>query len=200
MQAITTATTTLALAACRVISGSPATGLTVLAVVLAGCADTESTSAFTWLRPSAAPAGWRVARIATGALLHYPPGWRPAPGDAGTATAVLLDPGHHISGYLNVTPRQGAEAPATWGSFRVTHNAAEGEREVKREALATGLRFRDGRGACVRDSYTTVSQARFIELACLVEGARAASVIGRGRCARSVVSAVASATARYLRV
>ena len=109
MQAITTATTTLALAARRVISGSPATGLTVLAVVLAGCADTESTSPFSWLRPSAAPAGWRVARIATGALLHYPPGWRPAPGDAGTATAVLLDPGHHISGYLNVTPRQGAE-------------------------------------------------------------------------------------------
>src|SRR5438445_11955140 len=88
MQAITTATTTLALAARRVISGSPATGLTVLAVVLAGCADTESTSPFSWLRPSAAPAGWRVARIATGALLHYPPGWRPAPGDAGTATAA----------------------------------------------------------------------------------------------------------------
>ena len=151
--------------------------LASLALLLGGCAGSGSASPFSWLRPSAAPAGWQVARIATGATLYYPPGWRPAPGDPGTATAVLLDPARHIGGYLNVTPRQGAEAPATWGEFRVAHNASEGDRDVKREATAAGLRFRDGRGACVRDSYTTVSRARFVELACLVEGARAASVI-----------------------
>jgi hypothetical protein len=66
---------------------------------------------------------------------------------------------------------------ADWASFRVRHNVAEGERNVTSEDAAYGVRFRTGSGSCVRDSYTTVSRARFIELACLVKGARATSVI-----------------------
>jgi hypothetical protein len=65
-----------------------------------------------------------------------------------------------------------------------------GERAVVRElivghhelsdpelAAATGLRFRSGRGSCVRDAYTTTTSAQFIEIACLVRGPRVASVI-----------------------
>jgi hypothetical protein len=54
---------------------------------------------------------------------------------------------------------------------------AEGEHDVTREDTAYGVRFRTGTGTCVRDSYTTVSHTRFIELACLVTGARATTVI-----------------------
>jgi hypothetical protein len=82
-----------------------------------------------------------------------------------------------IVGYLNLTPRQSSETLSNWASFRVAHNAAEGDRGVRREEVAYGVRFRTGTGTCVRDSYTTSSRARFIELACLVRGTRATSVI-----------------------
>ena len=98
-------------------------------------------------------------------------------GDRGTATAVLTDDRRRIIGYLNATPRQGGETPAKWPSFRVRHNAAEGDRAVRSEASAHGVRFLSGTGSCVRDSYTTVSGARYVELACLVDGTRATTVI-----------------------
>jgi hypothetical protein len=132
---------------------------------------------FTALRAGAPPATWGVARIPTGGALFYPPGWRLARGDVGTATAIRLGARHRIVGYLNLTPRQSTETLADWASFRVSHNVAEGNRDVKLEGVAYGVRFRTGSGTCVRDSYTTSSHARFIELACLVRGARATSVI-----------------------
>lgn len=138
----------------------------------------DATSAgFAWLRPRPAPAGWRLARIADGAVMAYPAGWRRTAGDVGTATAVRLDGHHRYLGYLNITPRQGAETLTSWASFRVDHNAREGERDVITLAAARGLRFRSGRGSCVRDAYTTTTGARFIELACLVQGRRVSSVI-----------------------
>jgi hypothetical protein len=88
-----------------------------------------------------------------------------------------MDARRQLVGYLNLTPRQSSETLSDWASFRVAHNVAEGDRDVKREAVAYGVRFRTGTGTCVRDSYMTVSRARFIELACLVRGTRAASVI-----------------------
>jgi hypothetical protein len=117
-----------------------------------------------------------VARIATGASMPYPPSWRRVRGDAGTATAVLMS-GHRFLGYLNVTPRQGDESLSTWGSFRVAHNAREGDRSVRKLASAQGLRFRTGRGSCVRDAYTTKTGGQYVEVACLVAGAKTASVI-----------------------
>jgi hypothetical protein len=132
---------------------------------------------FAWLRPGPAPAGWRVARIATGAVMPYPPGWRRVAGDKGTATAVLQDAQQAFLGYLNVTPREGDETLRSWARFRVGHNAHEGDRDITTLAAAEGLPFRSGRGTCVRDAYTTANGARFIELACLVAGANAISVI-----------------------
>jgi hypothetical protein len=137
----------------------------------------SATGAFVWLRPRAARAGWPLVSIADGAAMAYPPGWQRVNGDPGTATAVLRDGHRDFVGYLNLTPHQGDETLRNWRYFRVAHNAQEGDRDVKALAAAQGLRFRSGHGACVRDSYTTSTGARFIELACLVAGPRATSVI-----------------------
>jgi hypothetical protein len=107
----------------------------------------------------------------------YPPNWQRQHSDPGTATAVLLTHSGGYLGYLNLTPQQGGETLQTWAAFRVEHNANEGDRSVKRLASERGLPFLTGRGTCVKDAYTTKIGAHFIEIACLVAGARAQSVI-----------------------
>jgi hypothetical protein len=180
----------------RTTAAVPATGMAIsralpslglclvgIAIAVGGCGAsgrdprTVAADAFAWLHPAPAPQGWRSARVASGAALAYPHDWRAVSGDRGTATAGLLDGHGDYLGYLNVTPRQGEETQASWSSFRPRHNTAEGERDVTLQASANGLRFRTGRGACVRDSYTTASGRRYVEIACLVHGARTASVI-----------------------
>ena len=90
--------------------------------------------------------------------------------------AALARDGSFI-GYLNLTPRQGAETIDNWSRFRVAHNADEHERDVTTLASATALHFGSGRGSCIRDAYTTTTGARYIELACLVAGRRASVVV-----------------------
>jgi hypothetical protein len=185
-------------------SGAALAGLVALALVAGGCGGSgvaggsgSTTSAgaqprgFAWLRPAAAPAGWASARIGNGAVLFYPPGWRISRGDLGTATVALLGARGAYRGYLNLTPRQGSETLANWAAFRVRHNREEGERDVRGEGAARGLRFRTGRGSCVRDAYTTSTRTRYIEIACLVQGAHASAVV----VGAAPVSAWASASA-----
>jgi len=147
-----------------------------LALAGAGC-GAASQGQFAWLHPQPAPRGWVVARVATGAQMPYPPGWRSIRGDRGTATAALLSGDGGYLGYLNVTPRQGDETLSNWPSLRIAHNAGEGNRSVKRLAASSGLRFLTGRGSCVKDAYTTRTGAHYIEIACLVAGQTATSVI-----------------------
>lgn len=154
-----------------------ATVLVVLSLAGAAACGGSGQGPFAWLTPRAAPSGWHVVRIPVGSQLAYPPGWRAQRGDRGTATAVLLGPGGRYLGYLNVTPRQGDETLTGWAAFRVAHNREEGDREVTRLASATGLKFLDGRGSCVKDSYATVTGARYVEIACIVQGASSTSVI-----------------------
>jgi hypothetical protein len=116
-------------------------------------------------------------RIPSGASLAYPGGWRQVAGDPGTATAVLLSADGRYLGYLNLTPRQGAETLANWTSFRPGHNKEDGDTNVVTLATATRMRFGAGLASCVRDSYATRTRARFIELACLVSGKRGSWVI-----------------------
>lgn len=184
-----TATTAAAPVMGTAISRSVALGL--VAVLLGGCgADhtvsstrrspataTASPGGLAFLPAQSAPATWLKASIPVGATLYYPQGWQTVGGDRGTATAVLRDAEHHITGYLNVTPRQGQETLADWASFRPRHNGEEGERFVRREATARDVRFRDGKGTCVRDTYTTTSATTYTEIACLVRGRRATSAI-----------------------
>jgi len=140
-------------------------------------APDAAVGAFAWLRPQPAPAGWGAARLASGAGIDYPPGWHAIPGDRGSVSAAKLDGHGRYLGYLNLTPRQGRERAADWASFRVRHNVAEGDRRVQLEAAAGGLRFRNGRGPCVRDAYTTIADTRYQEIACLVQGRRASLVV-----------------------
>jgi hypothetical protein len=175
-------TAALAAAGCGGASMSTRSAPVATTAALVAPARAASPGAFAWLRPAAAPAGWRSVPIANGAAMPYPAGWRHVHGDAGTATAILGggadgDSGARVSGYLNLTPLQGDETLANWARYRVKHNAGEGDRAIRTLASGAGLRFRTGLGSCVRDSYTTGSGARYVEIACLVKGARATSVI-----------------------
>jgi hypothetical protein len=171
----------LALAALAVVltslkGSSPGAG-TVRAVAGARPSATPLRRGFSWLRPLRAPSGWHVARLQSGpAALAYPPGWRTIRSDPGSASAAVTDRRGTIVSYLNATPRSGAETLANWTRFRPNHVAEEGAHDVRLLAAATGLSFRKGVGSCVLDSYST-SRARYEEIACLVRGSHASTVI-----------------------
>jgi hypothetical protein len=156
-----------------------AVGAVLLIVALAGCGGSgrgRASGPFAWLRPVSPPSGWNVARTRGGAMLAYPPAWRPIETDPGTASVALLGRDERIDGYLNVTPRQGNETLADWSRFRPQHNQGEGDRGVRLVAATTKGRFRSGRGACVIDTYTT-SKASYREIACLVSGPGPSAVV-----------------------
>jgi hypothetical protein len=135
-------------------------------------------STFSWLQPGGAANGWPTSRLPDSpARLPQPPGWSRERGDPGTRTEVLRGPSGRIAGYLNATPRQGTESPGDWTEFRVAHNREEGERGVRLLAAATGLRFRSAIGSCVLDSYRTEGGNRYREVACIVSGRTATTVI-----------------------
>ena len=85
--------------------------------------------------------------------------------------------GDQILGYLNITPQQGKETLGNWASFRPAHNREEGDRDLVSLASATGLRFRNGTGSCVMDRYATESEHHYVEVACIVSGPSATTVI-----------------------
>jgi hypothetical protein len=178
----------------RLVPKRAALGIAAAALLLAGCGGHSSGSrpgggsstvnqrtahapAFAWLRPSAPPAGWPVVRISSGAAMAYPPGWSRIKGDPGTASAALIGPEQRYVGYLNLTPRQGAENLADFGRFRVEHNAEEGDRNVRTVAVARSRHLRGATGSCVQDAYTTATGARYVEIACFVQGRRTSVVV-----------------------
>jgi hypothetical protein len=162
---------------CGASTGAPPSGAVRSTTQQASPSLSAAIAAFAWLRPAPAPTDWLHARLPTGATMAYPPDWHTLAGDRGTASAALFNSHDHYVGYLNLTPRQGAETPGSWPAFRLRHNVAEGDRKVKLEAAAGGLRFRTGRGTCVRDAYTTSANTRYVEIACLVGGAHISSVV-----------------------
>jgi hypothetical protein len=81
-----------------------------------------------------------------------------------------------IDGYLNVTPKQGAETLANWSRFRPQKNRAEGARNVRLVAAIGDAPFRSARGSCVIDTYAT-SLTTYQEIACLVSGHGASEVV-----------------------
>ena len=135
-------------------------------------AGTGQPSAFSWLRPAPAPQGWlQTATAASGATLFYPRTWSPIPGDEGTVSVSLRSHKGLYVGYLNVTPRQGAEQPHGWAAFRLDRNREEGDLHVTQVAAGEGLRFRDARGSCVIDDYLSrVGSHPYREIACIVTG------------------------------
>ena len=153
----------------RSLIGVAAVALVAAAAIAVTGGGTTHSGPFGWLRPAGVPPAWHLARTPAGAAFAYPPGWRPVRTDAGTASAALVDSRGRIVGYLNATPRQGAESLSNWSGFRPDHNRDEGDRRVHVLAAATGLRFRSGVGSCVIDGYST-SLTAYREIACLVSG------------------------------
>jgi hypothetical protein len=162
-----------------VVAATIAASLCVCASAATGSASVKrQPTAFRWLHSRPTPLGWKLARLPSGAATFaYPRSWRPIRTDPGTASVALIGHAHSIRGYLNATPRQGAETLANWPSFRTQHlREDDSSEDVRVIASAHGLKFRSGRGSCLIDSYRT-SQTRYREIACLVAGARTSSVI-----------------------
>jgi len=149
----------------------------IIALAAAGGASPRRASGpFGWLRPASPPVGWHVARTPDGAALAYPPGWTAIKTDPGTASVALRGSGGKIDGYLNVTPKQGAETLANWSRFRPQKNRAEGARNVHLLAATSDAHFRSARGSCVIDTYTT-SLTTYEEIACLVSAPGSSAVV-----------------------
>ena len=141
-------------------------------------AEARVAAAFSWLVPAPAPKAWSSATIASGgATLFYPSNWKPIPGDRGTVTASLRDSQGRYRGYLNITPRQGAEQLAGWAAFRTRRNTQEGDQQTRALAAAEGLRFTHAHGSCVIDDYLSrVGSHPYREVACIVAGSRYTNV------------------------
>ena len=165
-------------------------GLLAIGVAVAGCGASASSSAtsasgasgsrvsgpFAWLSAGPAPATWARGAVFAGRRLAVPPGWSPLLGDPGSVSVQRLGRHGQLVGYLNATPRQGAETLADWPGFRVSHNAGEGDREVRVIAARTGVRVGGARASCVADVYRTRVSA-YHEIACLIARPRVTAVL-----------------------
>jgi hypothetical protein len=165
----------------RAVIGLSAVGVGVAVAIIAllaaaGPGRRRASDPFAWLRAALPPIGWQVARIPGRAALAYPPGWKAIKTDPGTASVALRSNGGRIDGYLNVTPKQGAETLANWSRFRPQKNRAEGARNVRLLAATNDAHFRSARGSCVIDAYTT-SLTTYEEIACLVSRPGSSEVV-----------------------
>jgi hypothetical protein len=164
----------------RAAIGLSAVGAGVVALIIAlgagGGSPRHASGPFAWLRPAPPPAGWHLARTPSGAAIAYPPGWTAIRTDPGTASVALRGSGGRIDGYLNVTPKQGAETLANWSRFRPRKNRAEGARNVRLLAATSDAHFPSAHGSCVIDVYAT-SLTTYREIACLVSGAGSSNVV-----------------------
>ena len=139
---------------------------------------TESGS-FGWLSPEVAPATWhRVTTQSGEAVLSYPPPFMPIAGDHGSASAAVESRTGKILAYVNVTPGEGDEQLKGFGRFRVHLIGKDDDRDVHLDSSAEDLAFRGGTGSCVIDDYLTrVGNNHYKEIACLVVGQHASSVV-----------------------
>jgi hypothetical protein len=111
-------------------------------------------------------------------VLSYPPALHPIPGDTDAISVASRGPAGAYLLYLNATPRQGAETLRDWAAFRLHLLRDDDASSVHLDAAATGLAFRGGTGSCVIDDYVTrIGAHHYREIACLVQGQTAASVV-----------------------
>jgi hypothetical protein len=134
---------------------------------------------FAWFRPGPAPSGWKALALPDGtAVLSVPPGSVAAESDPGSVSATVTGPDGDLLIYLNATPQQGEETQGNWAEFRLAHLRGEHAAAADRLSSRGEMFFRGGTGACVADSYVTrVGAQSYREIACLVTGGRASSVV-----------------------
>lgn len=158
------------------IAATAALAITVVAFTLPG---RSAGRAFPTLHPAAAPAGWPHLTLPNrSAVLSYPPALRPIPGDTGAVSVAMRSSAGAYLLYLNATPRQGTETLRNWATFRVHLLREDDASTAHLDAAATGLTFRGGTGSCVIDDYVTkIGAHHYREIACLVQGQAAASVV-----------------------
>jgi len=176
----------------RIRAGAAAAALTAaLSVALSGCASSRpgaapgggmarpALSGFAWFHPGGAPGAWRRASLGgRGATLSYPGALRPMHGDRGTVTVGRSARSGAVLVYLNVTPKQGDETLGNWTDFRLEHLREDGQSAVHLDGVSPALHFRGGPGRCVIDNYTTkIHNNSYDEIACIVHGAHATSVL-----------------------
>ncbi len=144
-----------------------------------GRGDRTPSGAFQWLVARSAPPSWpRVVTPSTAATLSYPPSFGPVSGDPGSVSAAVRSPTGVYVAYLNATPQQGAERPRGFAAFRVHLLGEDHDEAVHEEASAERVAFQGGRGSCVIDTYVTrVRHRRYREIACLVAGTHAGTVV-----------------------
>jgi hypothetical protein len=163
----------------------PALAVTAIAAAAAAAAAAVALAggspgrAFRTLAPAPAPAGWHTATLPNrAAMLSYPPSMRPLAGDRDAVSVAERGPSGAFRLYLNATPRQGAETLPTWAGFRLRLLRADDAATARLDAAQQGVRFRGGTGSCVLDDYRTrIGAHHYTEIACLVQGHTAASVI-----------------------
>jgi len=171
---------------------SSAAALTVaLSLALFGCASQSSSAGsdgaapasapagFGWFHPRPAPGAWlRASLTGQSATLSYPGSLRPQHGDPGTVTVGSTAKSGQVLVYLNVTPKQGDENLRNWADFRMEHLREDGQSAVHLDGVSGPLNFRGGHGRCVTDNYTTdTHHNRYNEIACIVQGSHATSVL-----------------------
>jgi hypothetical protein len=144
----------------------------LIAALLAGVAAGRGSGS------QAPPKYWSHATISSGAAtLAYPSSWRAIQGDKGTVSFALRDRRGRYLGYLNVTPRQGAEQLAGWAAFRTGRNAGDGDKQVRIVKSAENVTFTGAHGSCVTDDYLSkIGGNPYRELACIVAGRHSTSV------------------------
>lgn len=127
----------------------------------------------------AAPASWPQRELPDrSAVLSYPPALHPIPGDTDAISVASRSPAGTYLLYLNATPRQGTETLRNWAAFRVHLLREDDASSAHLDATATGLSFRGGTGSCVSDDYITrIGAHHYREIACLVQGHTAGSVV-----------------------
>ena len=145
----------------------------------AGAAPAAAVAGFGWFHPGPAPGGWlRTSLTAQRATLSYPGSLRPQHSDPGTVTVGSTARSGAVLMYLNVTPKQGDETLHNWPDFRLEHLREDGQSVVHLDGVSGPLGFRGGHGRCVMDNYTTdIHHNHYNEIACIVQGAHATSVL-----------------------
>jgi hypothetical protein len=144
-----------------------------------GAAPAATSAGFGWFHPNQAPGAWvRASLSRRTATLSYPGSLRPEHGDPGTVTVGSTARSGEVLVYLNATPKQGDETLGNWADFRMEHLREDGQSAVHLDGVSGPLPFRGGQGRCVIDNYTTdMHHNHYNEIACIVRGAHATSVL-----------------------